>query len=367
MKAHHPHFSSRTSRTVRARPALRTIGTLGALFWAGSAAASVQLYGAVDSFVQYSKNGGQSSFQLLSGGASTSRWGFTGDEDLGGGLRASFRLESGFNLMSGNLQSSTSMFNREANVSISSPDWGVIKLGKQYPALPADWVDPFLSVGQLSPFASAALETRDLGNGASAVQARVNNAVSYQTPNFGGLSTTFLYAPRNSAGSSPITSNAGVVTNYTSGPLALNGSYNAVWAPTSQVPGGPQDGPRTDIVMTSALYTFGATLASVGYTMVRPTAPGSRIAQVVSLGAVWQQGPHVVRAGAVYRNVSGQSNQALGALLGYDYQFSKLTGVYARVGGFKNSGRSAITFGSDPIAGPGVSPLILAFGIRQKF
>lgn len=367
MKPHRPHSASCTQRAVRIRPALRTLGTLGTLFWAGSAAASVQLYGAVDSFLQYSNNAGQSSVRLLSGGASTSRWGFTGDEDLGGGLRASFRLESGFNLMTGALQSSTSMYNREANVSIGSPEWGTIKLGKQYPALPPEWADPFLSVGQLSPFASSALETRDLGNGASAVQARVNNAVSYQTPDFGGLSTTFLYAPRNAAGASPISSNAGVVTNFTSGPLAVSGSYNAVWAPTSQVPGGAPDGPRTDVVMTSVLYTVGATLGSIGYTLIRPTAPGSYVAQTLSLGAVWQQGPHVVRVGTVYRNVSGQPNHAIGALLGYDYQFSKLTGLYARIGGFKNSGQSAISFGSDPVAAPGVSPMVIALGVRQKF
>jgi predicted porin len=367
MKSHRAPFIPGVSRNVCAGRALRAIGTLGTLLWAGSAAASMQIYGAADSFVQYSNNSGQSSVRLLSGGASTSRWGIAGTEDLGGGLLASFRLEGGIDLMTGNPQSATSMYNRESNVSIGSPAWGTVKLGKQYPAIPPEWVDPFLSVGQLSPWASTALATSDLGRGATAVQARVNNAISYQTPDLGGLNATVLYAPRNAAGASPVAANTGVVTNFARGPLALSGSYNAVWAPTSQVPGGPPDGPRTDMVIASALYTVGATLASAAYSMIRPTAPGTFVAQVFSLGAVWQKGPHVIRAGLVYRNVSGKPDHALGALLGYDYQFSKLTGVYARVGGFKNYGQSAISFGSDPVASPGVDPIVFALGIRQKF
>ncbi|MBV8034404.1 porin [Roseateles sp.] len=367
MKPHRSSIASDTWRRPRIQPALRLIGALGTLAWAGSAAAAVQLYGALDGFIQYSNNAGQASTRLLSGGASTSRWGITGDEDLGGGLHADFRLESGFNLMSGSPQNASSMYNREANVSIGSHEWGTVKLGKQYPALPPEWTDPFLSVGQLSPFASSALATRDLGNGATAVQARVNGAISYQTPDFGGLNTTFLYAPRNAADAGPAIGNTGFVTSYTRGELVVSGSYNAVWAPTSQVPGGPQDSPRTDVVMASALYTMGATLGSLSYTLLRPTTPGSHTAQTLSLGAVWQQGPHVIRTGAAFRNVSGQSNHAIGALLGYDYQFSKLTGLYARIGGFKNSGLSALSFGSDPIAAAGVSPIVFALGFRQKF
>ena len=86
--------------------------------------ANVQIYGALDSFLQYARIGSQTSVGLMSGGASTSRFGFIGSEDLGGGLRASFRLESGFDLMSGRPQSAASFYNREANVAIGSADWG---------------------------------------------------------------------------------------------------------------------------------------------------------------------------------------------------------------------------------------------------
>ncbi|WP_234824925.1 porin [Cupriavidus necator] len=346
---------------------LGAVGALGALAWAGSATASVQLYGAADSFLQYSRNAGQSSVRLLSGGASTSRWGIAGVEDLGGGLHASFRLESGIDLMTGRQQSATSMYNREANIALSSEDWGIVKLGKQYPAIGPESTDPFLQVAQLSPFASTVLAVSDLGPGVTAVQARVNNAITYETPSFGGLSVRTLYASRNAAGASPNAGNIGAVANFARGPLQLSGSYNAVWPTTAKTPGGVPDGPRTDMFMASSAYAFGALQGTFAYSMIRPTAPGTFVAQVFSLGAVWQHGPNVIRAGIAYRNVSGKADQALGALLGYDYQFSKLTGIYTRVGGFKNYGQSTIGFGSDPVTTPGASSLVVALGIRQKF
>ncbi|VVD88096.1 porin [Pandoraea fibrosis] len=331
------------------------------------ARATVQIYGALDSFLMYSRNSGQQNLQLLSGGASTSRWGFTGTEDLGGGMRAAFRLESGFDLMSGRPQSSSAFYNREANVSLSSTEWGTLKLGKQYPAIGPEGIDPFYSVGQLSPYATSALVVSDLGPGAASIQARVDNAVSYETPDLAGLSATVLYASRNVAGASPNASNIGTVVNYGHGPLMLSGSYNAVWAATSTVPGGAPNGPRTDAYMLSATYQFGETMGSLSYVLNRPNGPGTFNAQVYSLGLVWQRGPHVVRFGAIYRNVAGKFDHALGALLGYDYQFSKLTGVYARVGGFRNYGQSTLSFGADPLGVPGINPVVFALGFRQKF
>lgn len=333
------------------------------------ASAAVQIYGAVDSFLMYSRNSGQENLQLLSGGASTSRWGITGSEDLGGGMRAAFRLESGFDLMSGKQQSSSAFYNREANVSLSSVEWGTIKFGKQYPAIGPEGIDPFVSVGQLSPYATSALVVSDLGPGAASIQARVDNAISYETPDIAGLNATVLYASRNVAGSSPNASNIGTVVNYGRGPLMLSGSYNAVWAntSTSTTPGAPLNGPRTDAYMLSATYQFGETMGSASYVLTRPNGPGTFTAQVYSLGMVWQRGPHVVRAGVIYRNVAGKVDHAVGALLGYDYQFSKLTGLYARVGGFRNYGQSSLSFGADPLSTPGINPVVFALGMRQKF
>ena len=118
---------------------------------------------------------------------------------------------------------------------------------------------------------------------------RIENAISYKTATYGGPDVTVLYAFRNAAGASPIASNAGAVANFARGPVMLSGAYNAMWAATSSTPGGAPDGARTDSVMASASYAFGPTLASFAYTLMRPTAPGTLVAQVYSLGAIWQR------------------------------------------------------------------------------
>ncbi|SAK60211.1 outer membrane protein, (porin)-like [Caballeronia pedi] len=354
--------------TFHAARMVCALGFIGASACAPSAFASMTLYGAVDSFLQYSNNSGDTAWRLQSGGASTSRWGITGSEDLGGGVYSGFRLESGINLMNGQQQSATSIYNREANVWLGAQRFGTIKLGKQYPAIPPEGADPFYAVGMLSPWASSVLAVSDLGPGAATVQARTDNAISYETPIWSGFSAKVLYALRNAAGASPVARNAGGIVNYANGPLAFNVAYNAVWTDTPHGPAASTpDGPRTDIVMADVLYDFGALAASATYTLTRPTAPNTYVAAVYSLGAVWTHGPHVIRAGAVYRNVAGREDSAFGALVGYDYQFSKLTGVYARVGGFRNQGRSQLSFGSDPLAAPGVNPFVVALGLRKKF
>ncbi|MGF6759471.1 porin, partial [Paraburkholderia sp. GAS42] len=73
---------------------------------AGGAAAadsSVTLYGVADTFVQYLDNGGKHTWAERSGGSTGSLFGLKGDEDLGGGLKAQFDVETGFNLNNGTL------------------------------------------------------------------------------------------------------------------------------------------------------------------------------------------------------------------------------------------------------------------------
>lgn len=330
-----------------------------------SAMATVQIYGAADSFLLYARQGGQGSVRLESGGASTSRWGMYVSEDIGGGMRVAVRLENSFDLTSGR-QLSSALFNREANIALSSEKWGSIKLGKQYPAASPEWVDPFLGVGQLSPYASAQVVS-DLGPNAATIQARVDNAITYTTPTYGGLTATVLYAPRNVAGASPNAANVGALISFNSGPFAVSGSYNAVWSKTPANAAGVPDGPRTDVSSLSVVYLKGQSQLSLSYVLSRPTGPASHNAQVFAPGALWQYGPHVVRVGIVYRNVSGKTDHAFGGLIGYDYQFSKLAGLYVRAGGFLNYGESSLSFGADPVSTPGVNPTVFALGFRQKF
>lgn len=108
---------------------------VGALF-AGSAYAqsSVTLYGIVDTSIHYVTNAnanGNSKLELTNGAVSNSRWGLKGSEDLGGGNKALFVLESGFDPDTGR-GNGGALFNRQSFVGLSNSSMGTITLGRQY-------------------------------------------------------------------------------------------------------------------------------------------------------------------------------------------------------------------------------------------
>jgi len=103
----------------------------------------VAAYGTVDVGVISADSG---RLQMVgSGNNSATLIGFRGAEDLGNGLKASFNYEAGINAKNGSLSnggnlSSTSVFNRLANVSLSTESYG-ITLGQQ--------ISPFIA-GELT-------------------------------------------------------------------------------------------------------------------------------------------------------------------------------------------------------------------------
>ena len=79
------------------------IGSYSAMSMA-QAQNSVTLYGVIDESISFTHNdGGKNTVQMLAGNLQGNRWGLKGSEDLGGGLKAVFQLENGFNLSNGKL------------------------------------------------------------------------------------------------------------------------------------------------------------------------------------------------------------------------------------------------------------------------
>ena len=69
--------------------------------------------------------------KMYSGGQSGSRLGFKGTEDLGNGLAANFRLESGLNMDNGGAAQNGSTFSRWATVGLSGKNWGEVQFGRR--------------------------------------------------------------------------------------------------------------------------------------------------------------------------------------------------------------------------------------------
>ncbi|WER48299.1 porin [Cupriavidus sp. WKF15] len=115
---------------------------------AAQAQSSVTLYGVVDVNVEYvnhvgavpsASNGfnpgqGGKVIREDAGGYSGSRWGLRGTEDLGGGLKSIFVLESGFNSDAGTSQQGGRLFGRQAFVGLAAP-YGQLTFGRQYTSM----------------------------------------------------------------------------------------------------------------------------------------------------------------------------------------------------------------------------------------
>src|SRR5579871_2322709 len=97
------------------------------------AQSSVTLYGIVDQSIRYTTNSNAANdgmVQMTNGAITNSRWGLKGAADLGNGMQAIFRLESGFEPETGALDSKNTIFNRYAYVGLTG-NFGTVRLGRQ--------------------------------------------------------------------------------------------------------------------------------------------------------------------------------------------------------------------------------------------
>jgi predicted porin len=116
----------------------------------------LQLYGVVDAGVAVTAVSGQGSHAgLLDGGLTDSLWGLAGTEDLGGGWRSSFQLESGFDPSSGKAADEASLFNYAAWVGLGHAGYGELRLGRQH------------TVGQVYGNALEIASWKEMGMGAT--------------------------------------------------------------------------------------------------------------------------------------------------------------------------------------------------------
>ncbi len=109
-----------------------TLAILALAAGAAQAESNVQVYGLIDAGVEnvsHAAANGNGVTRVVSGGMNTSRWGFRGSEDLGGGLKAVFQLEGGILLDTGNMD--TALFRRQANVGLEG-SWGRVVLGRSF-------------------------------------------------------------------------------------------------------------------------------------------------------------------------------------------------------------------------------------------
>src|SRR5581483_7613498 len=155
----------------------------GCLCAAAHAQSSVTLYGLIDNGLSYVSNQrGHSAVLASTGNIVGDRWGVTGSEDLGGGLKAIFRLENGFTGTNGTLQQGGRLFGRQAWVGMSNA-YGAVTMGRQY-----DSVVDYLAPRSLAQSFVGGLEfMHPMDNDNFGDFFRLDNAIKFASADFSGL------------------------------------------------------------------------------------------------------------------------------------------------------------------------------------
>jgi predicted porin len=368
------------------------------------AQSSITLYGALDDGIVYQSNvGGVKKIGLDAlTGLYGSRWGFTGVEDLGGGLRAIFTLESGINLNTGTFGQGGTAFGRQAFFGLKSDRFGSLTLGRQYDAI---FYYPLPLTPESLVGGPAPVTPGDVDNAANSI--RVNNSVRYMSSSFHG----FTFGGEYSVGGIPgnITGNSGysLGTAYAYGPIKLGLAYEYFKNPTSSTPGSGfftayANGASTlsqslnkgyvtaqayQSVVVAANYLIGgltlaASLSNAQYANMTALSNGTARFNDVDIGATYLLRPDLFLGGAynylTSRGVKVGGGPTVGkqhyhqfALLA-DYLFSKQTDIYLTASWQRASGTSSIgTPAVADIDGLGDSSnnhqLLIRAGLKHRF
>jgi predicted porin len=363
---------------------------------AAQAQSSVTLYGVADDGITYTNNqGGHANYQTFSGGLGGSKFGLLGSEDLGGGTRAIFQLESGYDLNSGKLGYNNRLFGRQSYVGLSG-NYGSVRLGRQYDFM----------VTNLQSLTSAQLFGGSLSSHAGDVDGiwgtyPVSNSVKYVSPTYHGLTAGALYSFGGVAGSVGESRQYGFGLSYANGPLKLAAAYLYVNNPavtrfdgtTGATAGGAFTNPVTNPIYSGYAtahsmqtlgvggnYQFGATTLGALYTDTRfnnavatttTTFQGSATLDSYEAFVSHNFTPAVM-AGLTYDYTSSPHAHYNQVAAGSQYAFSKRTFTYLivawqRASGVDSTGHAAVA--DLTYLSPSSTPnqVAVRVGIRHNF
>lgn len=329
----------------------------------GAAQADVKVYGSVEAgFGSYEnahvKGDSGRTTQVSSGNMMTSFIGFSGSEDLGGGLKAEFALESFLAPDTGsNLPNLAGGFWGRGSFVALNGGFGKLALG-QYdnPLFTSGYTyNPFGSSMAFSP------TMRHLYSGGEAASVGFDtgfvNSITYETPNMGGFTAIAQFAPKESTAADTQNSYA-VGATYAAGPFAASLTY--VKGGQGQNSAYFADQKVTDFGIS---YDFGVLKLFGQYTQVKtksvwvPATVTPPAAAFVDGGlndknSIYQVGVSipVTEKGSVLASYGENKFSAPGEdsskdrifSLGYDHFLSKRTDVYAV---FSNNGRTSLESG----------------------
>jgi len=322
-------------------PRLLTLALLGGSAGLAAAQSTVTVFGVFDVGVQHLKNGSKSVSMESIDGMQTSRLGFRGTEDLGGGLSAGFHLEGAIGPDVG----SGGDWRRRATVSLASKSAGELRLGR-------DYTPTFWSISRFNAFgtngvgaASNLVYGFDGVSGTSKTVIRSDNSVGYFLPgDLGGVYGQAMVA----AGEGTTGKYLGGRLGYAAGAFDIAGA----WSETTNTAAGA----KFKVGNVGASYTIDAFKLLGLYHVSKQT---TRRQSNWVLGGTYTLGAGVIRASYVRSNnrdtATGSDYSGNLLALGYVHNLSKRTALYATASRVQNSaaGKFLIPGGSAITAGQG--------------
>ena len=319
-----------------AKKTLVAAAALLAVAGAAQAQSSVKLYGYIEASVgsfedfNFGTMTTDRATKVESGNMMTSFFGLSGSEDLGGGLKAEFVIES---FLAGDTGSEVrnlagGFWGRGSWVGVSG-DFGRVALGQ--------YDNAFFTMGLLyNPFGSSMTFAPTMvsyysGSGAATLGYDTGwvNSITYETPNFGGFTASLQFAPKETSAGGDAKNAYALSAAYNAGPLSVMGVYTSS--------GNTGSAAYTKVQKNFGLgasYNFGVAKLSAQYSQVKDeTAGADGKAKFFQIGAevpVTDAGKVLVSYGQTkYDDFSVADGKLKQFSLGYDHSLSKRSGVYA--------------------------------------
>ena len=307
------------------------------------AQSTVTLFGVVDTAITATKTGAAKSTAMTTSGLASSRIGFRGEEDLGGGLKAAFHMEAGVNTDSGagagtntNNQATGGAittdsiakggtattqatngtqgltFNRRMTASLMG-GFGEVRLGRDY--TPHFWnhtvYDPFGTNG------SGASVANNVNAGTNVTGVRASNSIGYLSPSFSGFKVQFqTYLGETSTPAAKAGSGNSLRATYDNGPVSV-----------ALATGNTTTGAGTEWKATNFGGSYDLGVAKVMALSSKDEITGSAEIKGFLVGATAPVGAGVAKI--AFSNLKqGTATDTDKFAVGYAYSLSKRTSLY---------------------------------------
>ncbi len=327
------------------KKSLIALAVLGSVAGVAQAQSSVTMYGLVDVWAGRTKAevpgvGSVSVTGVNSGGLATSRWGVQGSEDLGGGLKAIFKLEQGFDASNGTATANTA-FNRQSWVGLEG-GFGTAQFGNVWSAF-----DDVFYIGN-SIFDAVAFSPAYAVMSVAAYNDKPRNAVRYTTPNFGGFSAAVSHGLDENAAVKRDQTDFNL--QYAAGPLTAAFAYQL----QNDAAGVGQDAKFTYF---TAAYDLGVAVLKGGVGQTRNVYATKTNDWQIGADFPLSSALSLSTGYASSKDKDGTDTKRTGYSVGALYSLSKRTSTYA-----------AFTKAKEEVAGTtAVKGTVFGVGLQHKF